>query len=86
VDPPIGLIAQARHALYTDRFDDARALLSEVKQLVPNMPEAILLEGEMGVIEERYEEARILLQPLMADPNVPEWVRVMSEVFFLQIP
>jgi hypothetical protein len=50
------------------------------------MPEATLLEGEMGVIEERYEAAKLLLQPLMADLNAPEWVRVMAEVFFLQIP
>jgi serine/threonine protein kinase len=86
VDQPMGLVAQARHAFYNGRFDDAQVALNQVKQLAPNMPEATLLEGEMGVIEERYEAAKLLLQPLMADLNAPEWVRVMAEVFFLQIP
>jgi hypothetical protein len=86
VDQPMGLVAQARHAFYNGRFDDAQVALNKVKQLAPNMPEATLLEGEMGVIEERYEAAKLQLQPLMADLNAPEWVRVQAEVLFLQIP
>jgi len=86
VDQPIGLIAQARHAFYNGRFDEAQVALNQVKQLVPNMYEATLLEGEMSVVEERYEAAKLQLQPLMADLNAPEWVRVMAEVLFLQIP
>ena len=86
VDQPIGLVAQARHAYYSGKFDESQVALNKVKQLVPNMYEATLLEGEMGVIEERYEVAKLQLQPLMADLNAPEWVRVMAEVLFLQIP
>lgn len=86
VDQPIGLVAQARHAFYNGRFDDAQVALNKVKQLAPNMYETILLEGEMGVVEERYESAKLQLQPLMADLNAPEWIRVMAEVLFLQIP
>jgi len=86
VDQPIGLIAQSRHAYYNGRFDDAQVALNQVKQLAPNMYEATLLEGEMNVIEERYDVAKLLLQPLMADLNAPEWIRIMAEVLFLQIP
>ena len=50
------------------------------------MYETTLLEGEMNVIEERDEAARLQLQSLMADLNAPEWVRIMAEVLFLQIP
>jgi len=86
VDQPIGLVAQARHAFYNGRFDDAQVALNQVKQLLPNMPEATLLEGEMNVVEERFEAAKLILQPLMANLGAPEWIRVMAEVLFLQIP
>jgi hypothetical protein len=86
VDQPIGLVAQARHAYYNGKFDEAQISLNKVKQLMPNMPEATLLEGEINVIEERYDAAKLLLQPLMANLDVPEWVRSMAEVLFLQIP
>ena len=86
VDQPIGLIAQARHAYYSGRFDDAQVSLNKVKQLAPNMPETTLLEGEVNVIEERYDAAKLLLQPLMANLEVSEWIRVMAEILFLQIP
>jgi hypothetical protein len=86
VDQPIGLVAQARHAFYNGRFDDAQVALNQVKQLEPNMYEAALLEAEMNLIEERFDAARLQLQPLMADLDTPLWIRVMAEVFFNQIP
>ena len=86
VDQPIGLVAQARHAFYNGKFDDAQVALNKVKQLEPNMYETTLLEAEMNMVEERFDAAKLLLQPLMADLNVPEWIRVMAEVLFLQIP
>ena len=86
VDQPIGLVAQARHAFYNGRFDEAQVALNKVKQLEPNMYEAALLEAEMHFIEERFDAARLQLQPLMADLNAPEWIRIMAEVFFNQIP
>ena len=86
VDQPIGLVAQARHAFYNGRFDEAQVALNKVKQLEPNMYEAALLEAEMHFIEERFDAAKLQLQPLMADLNAPEWIRIMAEVFFNQIP
>jgi len=86
IDQPIGLVAQARHDFYGGRFDDAQVALNKVKQLEPNMYEAALLEAEMDFIEGRNEAAKLRLQPLMADLNAPEWVRIMAEVFFVQIP
>ncbi len=86
VDQPIGLVAQARHAFYNGRFDEAQVSLNKVKQLEPNMYEATLLEAEMNFIEERFDAARLQLQPLMADLNAPLWIRIMAEVFYNQIP
>ena len=86
VDQPIGLVAQARHAFYNGRFDEAQVSLNKVKQLEPNMYEAALFEAEMHFIEERFDAAKLQLQPLMADLNAPLWIRVMAEVFYNQIP
>jgi len=86
VDEPIGLVAQARHALYNDKFEEAQSLLNRARQLVPNMPETTLLEGEMSVVTEQFDAAKGTLQPLMDNPGIPEWIRIMAEVLFLQIP
>jgi hypothetical protein len=86
IDQSIGLVAQSRHAFYNGRFDEAQVALNKVKQLDPNMHESALLEAEINFIEERFEAAKLQLQPLMADLNVPLWIRVMAEVFFNQIP
>jgi serine/threonine protein kinase len=86
IDQPIGLVAQARHAFYNGKFDEAQVLLNQVNQLMPNMFEANLLEAEMAVIEERFDAANLLLQPLMADLGVPLWIRVMAEELHNRIP
>jgi hypothetical protein len=86
VDQPIGLVAQARHAYYNGKLDDGRVFLNQVKRLKPGMFEASLLEAEFAVTENRSEEARLLLQPLIADLDVPEWIRVMAEGFLNRIP
>jgi serine/threonine protein kinase len=86
VDQPIGLVAQARHAYYNGKLDDGRVFLSQVKRLKPGMFEASLLEAEFAVTENRSEEAKLILQPLIADLDVPEWIRVMAEGFLNRVP
>jgi hypothetical protein len=86
VDQPIGLVAQARHAYYNSKLDEGRVYLNQVKRLKPGMFEASLLEAEFAITENRTEEARLLLQPLVADLDVPEWIRVMAEEFLNRIP
>ena len=86
VDQPIGLVAQSRHAYYNGRLDDGRVFLNQVKRLKPDLFEANLLEAEYAVTEGRYEEAKLLLQPLVADLDAPEWIRVMATEFMDRIP
>jgi hypothetical protein len=38
------------------------------------------------VTEGRYDEAKLLLQPLIADLDAPEWIRVMAAGFIDRIP
>jgi len=80
VDQPIGQVAQARHAYYAGRFDDAQVYLE------PGMYESTLLEGEIAVIEQRYDFAEIALQSLLADLDVPLWIRAMADDLMNRIP
>lgn len=86
VDQPIGLVAQARHEFFAGNFDDAQVFLNKANTLEPYMREAVLLEGEMAVIEERYEVAKLFLLPLTADLESPPWVRALAEDFLNRIP
>lgn len=86
VDQPIGLVAQARHEFFAGNFDDAQVFLNKANTLEPYMREAVLLEGEMAVIEERYEVAKLFLLPLTADLESPPWVRALAEDFLNHIP
>lgn len=86
VDKFIGLVAQSRFAYHSGRLEEARELLDQVKRLKPGFFEASLLEAEYAMAEKRFEEANLILQPLVSDPDVPEWVRVMAEEFINHIP
>ena len=86
VDQPIGLVAQSRHAYYNGRLDDGRVFLNQVKRLKPDLPEVTLLEGEYALVENRNEEAKLLLQPLVANLDMPEWIRIMAGDFLNRIP
>jgi serine/threonine-protein kinase len=86
VDQPIGLVAQSRHAYYNGRLDDGRVFLTQVKRLKPELLEAFLLEGEYAMIENRNEEAKLLLQPLVANLDAPAWIRVMAEGLLNRVP
>lgn len=86
IDQPIALVAQARNAYYNGRLDDGRVLLSQVKRLKPGLAEATLLEAEFAITESRFEEARLMLLPLVSDLSNPEWIRIMADKFINSIP
>ncbi len=86
VDQPIGLVAQSRHAYFNGRLDDGRVFLNQVKRLKPDYLEASLLEAEYAIIENRYEEAKLILRPLVANLDAPPWIRMMAEELASRIP
>ncbi|MFN8387489.1 MAG: protein kinase [Anaerolineales bacterium] len=85
-DQPISLIAQARNAFYLGRIDEANTYLNQVKRLAPNMPEAFLLEAEIASLTDKPNEARIILNGLMADLSAPSWVRAFAEKIIQTLP
>ena len=60
--------------------------LNQVKRLKPGLFEASLLEAEYAIIENRYEEANLILQPLAANLGTPAWIRVLAEELLGRIP
>ena len=86
VDQPIALVAQARHAFYAGRLDNANTALNQVKRLAPNMSEAFLLEAEFSALTDRPNEARIIVNGLLADLSTPEWIRVFAEHILQGLP
>lgn len=85
-DQPISLIAQSRNSFYLGRIDEANTSLNQVKRLAPNMPEAFLLEAEIDSLTDKPNEARIILNGLMADLSAPAWVRAFAEKIMQTLP
>jgi serine/threonine protein kinase len=86
VDQPIALVAQARNAFYAGRIDDAKTHLNQVKRLLPNMPEAFLLDAEMSSVTGEVDKARLIANGLIADLSAPAWVRTFAEEIIKKLP
>lgn len=85
-DQPISLIAQARNTFYLGRIDEASTFLNQVKRLSPNMHEAFLLEAEFGSLTDKPNEARLILNGLIADLSAPQWIRTFAESLLQNLP
>jgi len=86
VDQPIALIAQSRNAFYSGKLDESNTFLNQVKRLSPNMPEAFLLEAEFDSLTDKPNEARIVINGLLADLSTPGWIRVFAEEIIRKLP
>jgi thioredoxin-like negative regulator of GroEL len=85
-DEPLGLIAQARHALYNGSSQEARIYLDQANKLKPDLKEALLLEGEMDFKDGRMDEAKQIFTVLKADLGAPNWVRQLAESYYATMP
>jgi cytochrome c-type biogenesis protein CcmH/NrfG len=85
-EQPLGLVARGRWALFNAELADARFALNQVRRLKPNFPEATLLEAEIDMKEQRFAEARQLLNILSADLGISDWINVLAEKLINQIP
>lgn len=85
-DQPIALIAQARNTFYLGRIDEAVTYLNQVKRLDPEMTEAYLLTAEFASLTDKPNEARVILNGLIADLSAPRWVRAFAEELIKKLP
>lgn len=86
IDQPMALVAQGRNAYFNGSLEDGRIFLSQAQRLKPGLHEEALLEGEFAIVEKRYDEARLILNPLASNLGAPEWIRMMAEEFLQKIP
>jgi hypothetical protein len=87
VDTTISFIAQARHAFYSGRIQEAHGLIDELKQYEDTSREGYLLEGEIASVEGDQETARQFLQGLVDDlTSTPEWVRLFAAELLKRMP
>ncbi len=86
VDEPLAFIAEGRFILHRGDNARAREFLERARGLKPAMPEVFLLDAEISIKEGRKPDARRLLEQLLANPNTPEWARVLAESHLTQIP
>lgn len=85
-DQPLSLVAQSRHAYYNSDKPKAHTILKDVKRIKPNFQLAMLLEAEYNFNEGRVDEARVLLNLLMADLSTPEWLRIEAKNIAQKLP
>jgi tRNA A-37 threonylcarbamoyl transferase component Bud32 len=73
-------IVRGRHVLYNGELSNAEELLRLAdKPTGVALPEIHLLKAEIAIQKGNSEEARNILLTLGADPNMPEWVRIMAD-------
>ncbi|MCF6278341.1 MAG: hypothetical protein L3J16_06300, partial [Anaerolineales bacterium] len=86
MDEPMAMIVEARYAFYKDDPNTAWALLEKANSLVPDMPEARLLEGEFSMLEDNMDVARNVFEALLNDGFVPDWIRAEAENYLNSMP
>jgi serine/threonine protein kinase len=78
-EPGLALFAECRYALLHGNLDVARRSLDELLRLQPDWPAARLLTAEVQFAEGKLLEPQKMLQELLQDPRVPDWVKVQAD-------
>ncbi len=86
VEQPMAMVAEARYDFYNGNPSQAQILLNQVKQTLPGMPEASLLQAEIDAKNGKTFEAKQLLQILIGDLNAADWVRAYAQNYLNEIP
>jgi len=79
IDPPLGYIARARHALGQGNIEEAKMQAEAAEKIKPGMYEALMLKAEIAIKTKNQEDAKKIMLSLTSDPEVPEWLRIMAE-------
>lgn len=74
VDEPLSQVAEARYILTHGDPSQAQPILDELRRTKPEMPEIELLQAELLMRQNSFDEAQKILDGLLNRPNLPEWV------------
>ncbi len=86
IDRPISLVAKARHAFYQEKPEDAIIILQNIKAEYPDLPEALLLEGEIYTQTKKFEQAAQVFKTLSEFENLPDWIYIEAEEALSKLP
>ncbi|MBN1667490.1 MAG: protein kinase [Anaerolineales bacterium] len=91
-DPELGLpepdlqLVEARQALYHENFQQAKDLIESLRAENPDLIAARLVEAEIYLRTGDGELGRMILEEIMADENVPAWLRNEAQGMYQSIP
>jgi serine/threonine protein kinase len=86
IDEPISQIAKARYAFYQGKSEDALAILRNTKKQYPDLPEALLLEGEILAQSRKFKQAEQTFNTLLEFEELPDWIYIEAEAALSQLP
>jgi serine/threonine protein kinase len=86
LDRTLGWIAQARYFFSRGESEKARKFYDQLIRLNPEIPELRLTNAEIAINQQRYEEARKLLDELINDSAAPLWVKQEAQALLSPLP
>jgi len=86
LDKSLAWIAQARYFSSRGESEKARMFYDQLIKLNSEIPEIRLTNVEIALKQQRYDEARKLLDGLINDSTAPLWVKQEAQVLLSQLP
>jgi tetratricopeptide (TPR) repeat protein len=86
LDQTLAWIAQARYFSSRGESDKARRFYDQLIKLDPELPEIRLTNAEIAFSQQKFDEARKVLEGLVDDSTVPSWIKKEAETLMGQYP
>jgi Tfp pilus assembly protein PilF len=84
IDPTLGGVVRARYVLYNEGPVRAQAVITVVLEHNAENPDARLVQAEIFIETGAVDRARAMLEELLREENLPEWIRVRAQPLFDQ--
>jgi tetratricopeptide (TPR) repeat protein len=86
LDNPLAWIAQARYFSSRGEAEKARKFYDQLLKLNPEIPEIRLTNAEIAFNQQKFDEARKILEGLLNDTTIPQWIKKEAETLMGQLP
>jgi tetratricopeptide (TPR) repeat protein len=86
LDKSLALIAQARYFSSRGESEKARKFYDQLIKLNPELPETRLTNAEIAFSQQKFDEARKILDGLLNDITIPQWIKKEAETLMGQLP
>jgi tetratricopeptide (TPR) repeat protein len=86
LDNTLAWIAQARYFSNRGEAEKARKFYDQLLKLNPEIPEIRLTNAEIAFNQQNFDEARKILEGLLNDLTIPQWIKKEAETLIGQLP